>query len=342
MTQTQQMSTVERLTNPGVFAPEVLERIGDIAPGIEAQDFDTLSKNFPATETFQPVGSNQQFEVWDYSPKGGHDQVIVMHLPMAANLTRAHKVALWTLGQMVPNTRTIAMGNAGPFSEGSTGRLNFSDMWKVMHSDFAPAVLPRLEYLETNPIEQVEEASQVGASYGATTAIEATKQAGNYISKVPNLVSMDAATSINWGNPLEFKLPKAFSASGVDLAETIKNTHFPALIEAREGDPSLGAYKRAVMLRAGSIAIGIGLSKGGLETQLSEALEAQPDMHAAVMWGGASDLAPNDVMESLASRVAARYGDRVSSLTLPNKNHTMLVDVMYEVAMIMQGLRGKA
>lgn len=336
------MSEIDRLNNYHDFSVETTEAVAEVAE--RYRSYETWPELF---SDFQSAASHAQLHEVEYTPARGFpikivdivpteiDTSLVYHLPMGNSIDQNMQARLLTLSAVLPNTRIIAAGNpAQPLT--NSGRLTQQERNEVSRGRFRPTVDPILAYAHK---EKIEQADQVGFSYGADKALAATLLTDYYDISTPKVVPMDPA-SVTPRTILQ--LGADFLATNKHLNDYVEATEFPAYIDARKVTGRKTGWLAGYGLgltRQSNIAIARGITVGKFETRLAETLRHNPETHATLVWGTESELAINGIMHALAGRISdSGQANQFTAMPVIGQYHAMGDDIFLHAALVHESL----
>lgn len=272
-------------------------------------------------------------QVLDIKPKGSYDpaQATILHLPMANGLTRNKIFRATVLHMADPTRRLIVFANPGVVIRDHYGKPRTRHLRRIARGDLTPIVASSLAYVAAQGISSV---IQCGYSFGADRALAMTAEAAAADIKVTKLIVADPAslTPQSLGS-----LAKSFRASGRGLQQTLQQADSLTLRQSRTHLSEHPFWVTSALLRPTNIAIALALAKGGFESRLAKAMQAQPGMAVHIIWGSESELAQDELMEALVVRYEQLHPGRLSHSRIIGKNHSMADDVAVHAAIMLPG-----
>ncbi|HET8709616.1 MAG TPA: hypothetical protein VFL85_05060 [Candidatus Saccharimonadales bacterium] len=328
--------TAERLRVIYPFSDEVLAAVDEVAGRQQRMSCERLlaTANVLTVRDYQPL-EGKPVKVLDIIPPNGeYEAVQVFHLPMAGSMNLDRMVRTATLAAAQPTKRLVAVGNAGEIGA-KGGKLSIEDAFDVWKGDLAPTVSATMQYLEA---QGIEEAEHVGGSFGADKAVEAAVVASRYDQSTTQLVAMDPA-SVKHRSPLEIK--QDFARSEEPLSDYVRATACPAYYEARHHSGGILRYKVG-LFRLSNLAVAHALTFDGFGSRINQALAENRQLPATLIWGSASELADDRIMQPMAAGLTEQYPERFRAMRVPGQRHAMMNDIYLNAALVLQGLAEQA
>ena len=329
------ISEQERLRQYGEFDSSVLDAVSEVADHQRSTTWNQLRSEIPETIIFNP-DTNKPISVLDIVPRGDYESTQVYHLPMGNALDENMVTRVATLAAAQPTKRIIAVGNPGSPGQGG-GKILVAKFGEVWRGDLREAVEPTLQYLKSQGIDT---ATHVGFSYGADKAAASARYAQNYDQQVPQGVLMEPA-SVKERSILG--LAGDFGKTAKALDGYVQAANSPAYLEARKLAEKRGHGLFGYTLglgRLSNLAIAHALAKDGFEGRVKDALVAQPEMTADIIWGSESELAIHGLMVGLTARLISEYGSgRVKATEIAGQKHAMGDDIFLHTALVLQSVK---
>lgn len=325
----------QRLSHYYSFDAPIADRAAEVADR-QRRGLGITAATLPTTDWFEPK-DGKPIEVLDIVPENGYENTVTYCQPLGTRLDPNVLYRLGVLGDMLPDTRLIAVGEAsGPFFP--SNKLSYRNMLRAMKGDLRGKVSPLLEYLESQGIDKV---SHIGYSAGSELAVAAAERGKDYID-TERVVTMEPASVEKL--PLALgrdTLTSRFFSSGGDIRKYIEGADSPEYTAVRPaGMKEVAAIARYSLglLRPSNIAMSKHLSNGQFEPRMAEALQHNPGMTAGIVWGTASELAINSQMEDATQRLRDQYPGRVDTYPIQGGTHAMTDDPFLHNAYVAQAL----
>lgn len=321
-----------------------------------ADDLAELRERFQRYESwtdlmgdFSDPAADTYFSEVKYSDTSGNPQhildirpreiesTILYHLPMANGIDPNMMTRLFVLAGALPNTQIITAANPASLGK-NAGRLGHLGRREVSQGHFGATVRPTLEYARSRG---VSEASQVGFSYGADKALAAAAiaQYERYSIKAHQLVAMEPASIVRRSI---LKLGGDFGSSAEHLDEYVDHTNMTAYDDAREQadkeNHGMSGLLAGIIGRKSNRAIARGIARGNFDARIRQAMEANPDLRVAIIWGSESELATDGAMRHYTEMLRNRFGKRVTPTRIEGQYHAMGDELFFHAAMVRMGL----
>ena len=336
---------MEKLRGFYHFDESVLDSVSEAALWQDGRSFAKLADYYGIADGPEVVPADKThkaFQVLTIKPRHDYDaaQARVYHLPMSMPIDPSMTMRCLRLFEADSSRQMVMVGN--PSAAGQRyGKLHVKDMPAVWRGDLAPVVDPFLSYLGKNGISETEE---LGFSYGADTAAVSSARAEAHDIQVSQGVYMESAAAVGRGPGLigGVRLGIDFMSAGAELENYVASCNSLPLNEARElSDVGLPRYMLG-LARLSNLAIGNALAHNGFEARAREALVAQPDMRASIVWGTASELAREDDMIRIVGDLRSEFGqERVESMAIEGMHHAGGDQIDLHAAIALQALHDK-
>lgn len=334
------MTTGERLRQFYEFDDAVIEAVERAAYDQNQQDFHALAGRYAVADGPQVIAGtdyHKPFQLLSIRPEGDYDdsRARVLHAPMSIPVDASLAMRALRLFGADPSQPLLVVGN--PAAIGNRyGKLSLHDMRRVAGGDLTPAVDPLLAYLQVRRIDATE---QIGYSYGAEKAATTARRAneGSYGIRVDRAVLMEPVSVVKRSL---LALGRSFQRSGAHLDAAVEAASSEPLAQARqEADSGLTRYIGG-LLRLSNLAIIKSLATDKFETRVEQALNYQPTLRAAIVWGSRSELASPADLGAIVARLGRRFGqEKVAGLEMAGMYHAGGDDIDLHAAMVLQGLR---
>jgi pimeloyl-ACP methyl ester carboxylesterase len=325
---------IARLNAYYPFDTSIVEDVADVAEAHRRSNWDDVQKMLPEPDTFIPA-SGHAIEVLDIIPPAGYDNTYVYHLPMGNGLDANMVTRMAVLSDVLPAARIIAVGNpTGPGKP--TGKIPVGELPTVWQGDLYAAVKPTLEYIDTQGLGEV---SHVGYSYGADRAAAAAHRSGAHDQRVLHGIFMEPA-AVQKRSLLG--LGVAFNSSAAALPGYVQavdsHTYDRAREHASQTGHGLTGYTLGLM-RLSNLAIAHALTRDTFPESVRGALNVQVDMHASVIWGTDSEVAPHQAMQGIVDQLQESSPGHVHPLVMEGQRHAMGDDIFLHAALVAQSIR---
>jgi hypothetical protein len=329
------MSTRERLREYKVFGEPTIDAV-DRAQWQDEYGFRELADWYgvaggPSRRRDERTG--RPVEYLHIMPNVEHDpsRARVLHSGMATQLTEVSAMKAMRLFEADPGTQLIMFGNPGGIGR-PAGKVALHELRRVWHGDFSPLNEPGVRLLGKLGVHTAE---QIGYSYGADKAANATVVCAAHGIDVPKQVLLDPASTVDRGLR---RLFNAFQSGGASL-DRYAGTAGPPMLEARTLAQTSFLSRRSGLLRATNIAIAHTLATPTFSNRVSAAMAAQPTLRSVIAWGDQSELADNGALTAVTQDLRAKYGrDRIDSFVIPGMHHAGGEDIDLHTAMVLEGL----
>ncbi len=323
----------EPLENYFPFSEHTLSRVNEVAERLSAamtwQELLTQN-NIPDVEIFEPKHA-KSIEILDFAPKD-YDTTLVYHGAMGDSIDPNLIMHVLPLAMLLDTTRIIAVGNPGRPGQGY-GKLRVRDLKQVWGGDLRATVDPTLEYLHNQGLEEV---AHVGYSYGGNKVPLAALHASKYGLKVSFGIAIDPSVADEGVR----RLGTAFSISAKHLDKYVQAANCPPYAEARKLSGGLLGYGLG-LARMSNMAIIHALAHPHFKETMEETLrlKEQSQMKVSLMWGSESEIAPDDLMQDISTRLIKEFGEaRVKRTRFPDQQHAMSDDIFFHSATILHAM----
>lgn len=331
--------------NPVEFSPAVIETVAEVAgrQALYGADYRTFLDDVGGQVQTLEAPNGKQYQVLDIR-RDEEDGVVSYHLPMANPLDPNQRFQLATVAAANPHKRFIVTGNPSGGAYAS-GQLTHRQRAMVRRGDFGPLVEADQHYLDKHGID---EADQIGYSYGADKATELAASGEVAVSRLVVIEPVVGRRSLT-------ELASDFRRTAEALAEYADAPGLASFTAARADGLTENQYARG-LLRPTNIAIAQGLARGEFGHRFSKALHVQQAhrIRATLAWGTLSELAHIKSSRQLRLETEKKRGasfegmlletafmnlhDPVVDMKLALGRHALANDIHLQAALVTQGL----
>lgn len=330
------MSTESRLESYGVFVPEVVATVSEVADQQNQYSFQDLADTYGVADGAQRYTSprhNRSIEYLRILPKVdyAHDDVRIYFTPMATPIDENIAMRCMRMFATMPNKPLYVFG--APAGIGNNANLLLrQDVVPVWDGNFSLVNRDILRFLDS---QKVNDFDIMGYSFGAERAIALTETAFAGEFEV-NHLAISEPVSVTKRSLLT--LLRDFISAGAKLQKYVDDSESMALIEARKNSDIGMARYFGGLLRASNIAITHAISMGRFEERMTKALKMS-EANATVIWGGKSELVDDEATGRAVNILQETFGDqRVRPLRIPNMHHAGGDDIDLHAAMMLQSV----
>lgn len=283
----------------------------DAHPTMGADQWEVEKQKIPEAEYY--TGSNGQslrYQRYNWPENDVRDQTVtVLNMPFSVAIGQDHVDYQNLLVAEVLGTPVIVLENPGNGKKGGPKSDDFTPQQKraLWRGNFGPIATTMLEGIQQLGIKKL---NCIGYSMGAEISAAIAANAAEFSISVGQLFVMEAPR-VEKQNPVRL---------GVNFASGLNSLKFAW------DNPIDPVLKEVASLKGaqqhGSLAYGMAMTKGGLQSDLERALYTQPRLELILGNAGASTISPSKANAQLANNLRTSYPLRKIGVNLvPGETH---------------------
>lgn len=282
--------------------------ISEAHPNLGKDEWLRIKEELPSFDIVKDPQSGQKLRIqkfnWPLDGFVADQNVTIMNMSFSVPIDMAHVQYQNYLVAKELGSPLVVFEN---FSYGQSDKLNKNQKESLKKGDFG---LVARSMLGIASEIGVRKANFIGYSMGAETAAAMAAHSSSYEIKVERLFIMESPR-IKAHKPLRLGID--FLNEAKDLEFTWNHPIDPILREVCNLKPALPRD---------TLVYSIAMTKGGLESDLSLALDSQPDMGLIVASAGASKISPCSANNELVAKLCSRYPSRsIRRIIIPGEGH---------------------
>lgn len=336
------MSEIDRLQTYYPFNTDTLETVAEVAERFHSyaswnqlyDDFQSDSSHAHLNEvTFSPHYGNP-IKIIDIEPTD-QDNTLIYHFPLGNTINGLAKATLITLSSTLPNTRIIASDDSSG-SSADSGNLLSRQRHEVAKGVFRSTIDPILAYVHK---KQINQATQIGLSFGVDKAISAGLLAGCFDIESKNVTLI---------NPVSTK-PRTKAQLGADFFASTKNQDISSGLAEYSAFNGCAKQTKCKNMQFGgqilklinptNLAIAQGIMTGKFQPRLVELLRLNPNTNTTVIWGTESQLALDGLMQTIIGQIKEVANNQVTAMPIQKQSHSMSNDIFLHSALVYESLK---
>lgn len=325
-------TTTERLQGFYPFSDATLATVEAIAGRHQNQTLGQFFDGLGIGEGTQPFQirdykADGRIQVADFGPEDG--DTFVYHLPMANPLDSNQMFQIGTVASAMPDARLIAVGNPSGRRASKAGTLRGNQRTQVRDGNLRSVVTPINHYVEDCGIE---EANQIGYSYGVEKAL---KMASTVNAKVSEVVAIEPVSLRRMSVP---RLGRTFMSTDKGLQKHKADAESPVYKEARRDAIKLARYTLGLVTPT-NLAISKYMARGEFSKHAHEALTDQPDARLHLVWGTETEFRTGETMPWAALDLAEQHNPfNIKTMPLKDGKHALANDVYLQAAIVLESV----